>query len=129
LKYLLDTHVLIWYVQGDSALPSAWAQILDDETQEVWASHASLWEIVIKIALGKLHLSLSLTELKSFLINHQFQILQMNFDHLETLRQMPFHHGDPFDRLIIAQAITEQMICLSVDKSFKHYSELRLISE
>jgi PIN domain nuclease of toxin-antitoxin system len=88
-----------------------------------------LWEIVIKLALGKLHLSLSLAELKRFLVNHQFQILQMNFDHLETLRQMPFHHGDPFDRLIIAQAIAEQMLCLSVDQSFKHYSELRLISE
>ena len=80
-----------------------------------------MWEIAIKISIGKLKLTVSLPELKDFLIFKGFEILEFDFDDLETLLQLPFHHQDPFDRLIAAQGLTKKIEVITDDDNMKRY--------
>jgi PIN domain nuclease of toxin-antitoxin system len=82
---------------------------------------ASLWEITIKKQIGKLILTISLEELFDYADRNQIEIIPINYAHLLTLAKLPNHHNDPFDRLIISQAIAENLILLTRDKGFKKY--------
>ena len=84
-------------------------------------NHASMWEISIKISLGKLTLAIPLDMLENALIEQQFQLLGFQFLHYLTLTSLPFHHQDPFDRMIIAQSITENMTIITADEKFQSY--------
>ena len=119
---LLDTHVLIWLVEGDKNLSTVARSAIEDEDNSLYLSIASLWEITIKLSLGKLDLQLSVDEMvESFLIPGGIEILQIETSHLSILRDLPLHHRDPFDRLIIAQAQAEKMTLISADGVFDLY--------
>jgi PIN domain nuclease of toxin-antitoxin system len=121
MNYLIDTHVLIWFVEADTQLPQRIRVLISDPDSTIWVSHASIWEIVIKTSLSKLELSLSPTELEVFLTTHNFSILHTCFPHFETLKNLPYHHNDPFDRLLIAQSISEDFTMVTHDARFRPY--------
>jgi PIN domain nuclease of toxin-antitoxin system len=85
-------------------------------------SIASLWEISIKASIGKLELRIELTQLTDFLTDNKIDLLPIRIEHLEKLQNLPFHHRDPFDRLLIAQALTENLTLISRDSLFSLYN-------
>lgn len=121
MAFLLDTHTFLWFVSGDKQLPISVRNNIKDINQSCFLSAASLWEITIKEQLGKLSLSISLQELFDFADRNQIEIIPITYDHLLTLAKLPDHHRDPFDRLIIAQAIAENLVLLTRDKELKKY--------
>jgi PIN domain nuclease of toxin-antitoxin system len=127
MNVLLDTHVFIWLSINPERLSEQAAALLIDEANRWFLSVVSVWEIQIKRQLGKLTLSLPLQDL---IANQQqtngLQLLSIKLDHIFMLENLPQFHRDPFDRLIIAQAITEQMSLLSIDSVFDQYPVQRI---
>jgi PIN domain nuclease of toxin-antitoxin system len=121
MPYLLDTHAFLWFVAGDKQLPVSARKIIKDIHESCFLSTASLWEITIKYQSNKLELGISLRELFDFIDRNQIEIIPINYEHLLQLSKLPSHHNDPFDRLIIAQAISEELIVITRDKQFKNY--------
>ncbi|RYU85877.1 type II toxin-antitoxin system VapC family toxin [Mucilaginibacter terrigena] len=121
MKILLDAHTLIWFTEGDAKLSfNAKTEIAKDENQR-FISIASLWEIVIKTSIGKLELNQSIIDVKTVLDVNNISLLGINFNHLSILLNLPQHHKDPFDRLIISQAISENLTIISSDQHFSAY--------
>ena len=127
MNLLLDTHVFIWLSINLERLSEQAAVLLMDESNWWFLSIVSVWEIQIKRQLGKLTLNLPLQDL---IANQQqtngLQLLPIELDHIFMLENLPQFHRDPFDRLIIAQAITEQMSLLSIDSVFDQYPVRRI---
>jgi len=122
MKLLLDTHALIWLISGNSKLSEAAKEAFLNQDNKLFFSKASLWEITIKISLGKLVLVKEwLTAIEKEMISNGIQWLEIDIDHCKTLADLPFHHRDPFDRLLISQAISESMSIVSIDSEFSHY--------
>jgi PIN domain nuclease of toxin-antitoxin system len=121
MAFLLDTHTFLWFVSGDKQLPVSVREKIKDINQSCFLSAASLWEITIKEQLGKLSLGISLQELFDYADRNQIEIIPITYDHLLTLAKLPDHHRDPFDRLIISQAISENLVLLTRDKELKKY--------
>jgi len=121
MRFLIDTHVLIWCLNGDSALPSKWVKILDIAENIPVVSMVSLWEISIKMSLKKLEITTTLEQIHTYITSNGFEILSINLAHLNTLLTLPHHHKDPFDRLLIAQAFTENLSIISADRHFGSY--------
>ena len=121
MAYLLDTHTLLWFVAGDKQLPESSKEIIQNVNESCFLSAASLWEITIKHQLKKLELGISLEELFKFVDRNQIEIISINSLHLLQLSKLPFYHHDPFDRMIIAQAISENLKLISRDHIFKNY--------
>jgi PIN domain nuclease of toxin-antitoxin system len=121
MEYLIDTHILLWYLDGNIALPEEIANLLDS-SKRIIVSTVSLWELTIKASLNKIELSNSLEQIQQELdSNRKFEILNISFAHLNTLSGLPHYHRDPFDRLLIAQAISENLTIISADRHFKAY--------
>jgi len=126
MKLLLDTHALIWFIAGDARLSSLARRLIEPVANEVWASVASLGEIAIKVSIGKL----SLTQPFEVLVPAQLEantigILPIQSSHLVALSKLPLHHRDSFDRLIVAQAITEKFDLVSADLLLDAYPIVR----
>ncbi len=123
MRILLDTHVLIWHLEENPKRKLRHSEIIEDGSNEVLVSIASLWEMSIKAGMGKLNLPLemSLTKLEQHLVNLDFQILEIQTKHLDVLKPLPLHHKDPFDRMLIAQAISENATLVSDDEFFGLY--------
>lgn len=121
MSYLLDTHAFLWYIDGSEELSDSAKNIIQDSSIEKFVSIASLWEISIKISLNKLTLSLDFDTLPRFIQHNKFNNLLIEFNHLQQLSLLPHHHRDPFDRLLISQAITENFTIISADQHFKAY--------
>ena len=121
MKVLLDTHALIWFIEGDSKLSLNAKSEIENLNNERFVSTVSLWEIAIKSSLDKLELKKSFKELNQSIIDNDIQIITVQISHLNTLLTLLHHHGDPFDRLLISQAISENMTIISTDKHFKDY--------
>jgi len=123
MRLLLDTHSFLWFINGDNKLSSRARNLITDLDNQVLVSIASLWEISIKAGLGKLELSHPFEELipEQLALNEIDQI-SINLDHLAKLIYLPFYHRDPFDRLIIAQALVEDLPIITKDSVFQAYS-------
>ena len=121
MSYILDTHTFLWFVSGDSQLPVSVRDKIKDIHQPCFLSAASLWEITIKSQIGKLILEIPLEELFKYTDRNQIEIIPINYEHLLVLSTLPPHHGDPFDRLIVSQAIAEDLILITRDKQLKKY--------
>jgi PIN domain nuclease of toxin-antitoxin system len=120
---LLDTHILYWWLYDRPRLyPLAVQTVV--EAQEVYVSAASLWELAIKVRLGKMKADLE--EITQLIHSKDFQELPVHFRHTRAVATLPMHHGDPFDRLLVAQAMSEPLHLLTVDTRLKQYSELVL---
>jgi len=126
MKYLLDTHSLIWFIGGDAQLSTHARQLIDEEENELFISVASLWEMAIKFSIGKLDLGQPFEALfPKHLENNSIEILGITVEHLKAVCNLPFHHRDPFDRLIIAQAHVERLPVISIDTVFDSYGTKR----
>ncbi len=122
MKFLLDTHIFIWWAEEPARLSPTALTALEDESNDLVLSVASVWEMQIKIQIGKMKLSQSLPALiASQQQTNDLQILPIEYTHVLTLDNLPLHHKDPFDRVIIAQAIAESMTLVSVDTAFPAY--------
>lgn len=117
IRYLADTHIILWSVSDDERLKTQYRKILASDAT-VFASAASVWEIAIKRASGKLKAPANLAAL---LPRMRFSPLPVTLQHAEAITHLPAIHGDPFDRLLIAQARTEGLTLLSEDRYFAGY--------
>jgi PIN domain nuclease of toxin-antitoxin system len=126
MKYLLDTHALIWFLEGDERLSSKAKNIVCNDDAVIYVSIVSLWEMAIKISLGKLELSQSLEQIIAKLPQQSMTVLSVQPIHVVTLLSLPFEHRDPFDRLLIAQALRENMILMSNEVLFLRYGVNRV---
>jgi PIN domain nuclease of toxin-antitoxin system len=121
MRYLIDTQILIWLFIDSSKIPKNIDRFLKDTTNEIIVSSISIWEIAIKISIKKLILPFELKNIIQEIINMNFNILDITSEHLIKVADLPFHHKDPFDRLIISQAIIENLPVISSDKNFVYY--------
>ena len=123
MKLLLDTHIFIWWADQPEKLSQAALSALEDEANELILSVVSVWEMQIKFQLGKLKLSVPLKELvKNQQETNDLQISPLELKHVLALNPLPLHHKDPFDRLLIAQSIEEDLILVTSDSQFSAYS-------
>ncbi len=123
MKLLLDTHVFLWYISGDSRLPTAMLNAIRDPNNEVYLSVVSVWESIIKYQLGKLPLPSS-PEVYLPLQRRRHLIYSLDVDEASVteLIKLPPHHRDPFDRLLICQATANKMVLATVDSVMKRYN-------
>jgi len=124
---LLDTHTVLWFLWDDPHLgPAAKALIVDPANRKL-VSLASCWEIAIKASIGKIQLGESArTFLAREIAQNNFDLLPITLDHATAVETLPFHHRDPFDRLIVAQTQIERIPLISVDPIFDAYGVTRL---
>jgi PIN domain nuclease of toxin-antitoxin system len=118
---LLDTHTLIWFIEGDKLLSDEAISAINSTPDFNFVSIASIWEIAIKLNIEKLKLQTSFLGIQKKLDENSFKLLPVNFEHTLILRDLPLHHRDPFDRMIIAQSITENLTIIIKDKNFSLY--------
>ena len=122
MKYLLDTMVWLWSVGPSKTIGTAGLEILASREEEIYLSAASSWEIAIKTRLGKFQLPEPPGRYVPTRLNDQgIRSLPINQDHSLKVYDLPLHHSDPFDRIIIAQAIVEDMVVLTSDRVFEKY--------
>lgn len=118
---LLDTHTLIWYINGDPELSQNARTAIEADSTINFVSIASLWEMAIKISLGKLELKTPFNQISRQIEENGFEILPITFDGTLTVSTLPFHHRDPFDRIIIVQSFNNRLTVISKDKNFDLY--------
>jgi PIN domain nuclease of toxin-antitoxin system len=121
MRLLLDTHVFMWCVTGNRQLSKA-AKTTILEADSVYVSSASIWELAIKVRIGKLNINIE--QLKESIAESEFLELPVSAQHAAKVAYLPMIHRDPFDRLLIAQAICEPLIFLTADVALKSYSNL-----
>ena len=127
MRVLVDTHVFLWWIEGNRALPVKARAALADRDNECLISLVSVWELAIKAGLGKLKLALPV---QRYVVEHVaangFQMLDIQMAHVGRVEALAFHHGDPFDRLLIAQALEERIPVVTADPVFRDYGVKRI---
>ena len=120
-KYLIDTHVLIWFFEGDEQLAVKTRTFLIEEKEKIQVNMISLWEISIKINIGKLKLNQNTSEILKK--SNEYWTLRNGFTEKQLLayEKLPLHHRDPFDRILIAQAQSENLTIITKDRNFSKY--------
>ena len=124
-SFLLDTHALIWLSEDDVSLPAN-LKLMIEEADNVYVSIASLWEIAIKLNIGKLSLKKSYEIIGIEIESSDITLLPISFVDTVQVRKLPLHHRDPFDRMLVAQAINHSLIIVSQDIQLDAYSIKRL---
>ncbi|MGB6300531.1 MAG: type II toxin-antitoxin system VapC family toxin [Rivularia sp. (in: cyanobacteria)] len=118
MKFLLDTNTLIWWLANDATLSQTAIKIIANPDNLIFVSAASAWEIAIKKQIGKLNIP---DDLETQIEQNEFQALSITLSHAAYIEKLPLHHKDPFDRIIISQAICENMKIITRDKKFDIY--------
>jgi PIN domain nuclease of toxin-antitoxin system len=127
MKYLLDTHAFLWFIWNDARLSAIAASVIEAVENEIYLSLASVWEIAIKVSLGKLTLARPLPVfLPDQLQRNGFILLTPELPSVYQVASLPFHHRDPFDRMIASQCLIEEMPLLSGDVIFDTYGVNRI---
>lgn len=122
MNYLLDTHSFIWWNENSPRLPVHVRQALSDRSNQIWLSHVSVWELQIKIQIGKLTLGAPLADLIDQEIRlNRLRLLSISYDDILKLDSLPMHHRDPFDRMIIAQTLMGGFHLVACDAEFAAY--------
>lgn len=120
MSFLLDTHT--GFINGDEGLPKNVIESITNINNKCYLSVASLWEMAIKMSIEKLSLKNDFNQILNFLSENDIEVLPVSFEHIQNLLHLDFHHRDPFDRLIIEQAIIENLTIISRDHQFKNYN-------
>jgi len=120
---LLDTHTLLWFLEDSPRLPSEIKEQIESGN-EVVVSIASLWEIAIKLSINKLRLQFEFQELPNILEELEISILTLSFEDTNIYLSLPLHHRDPFDRILIAQAMNHSLSIASADIAFDAYTTI-----
>lgn len=126
MRLLLDTHIALWSIANDPRMPPSARDMIADPANEIFVSVASLWEIAIKYRLAQLgrgKMPISAREARHYFREAGFHILGITDEHAITVETLPLRHADPFDRLIIAQALTEPARLLTHDAKVATYSD------
>ncbi len=118
MRFLVDTHIFIWWINGDRRLASSLKRILKDPSNQIYVSIVSALEMAVKKRTGKLKLK---TNLKECFQKSRFEMLDLSLVHVLALDRLPLYHKDPFDRILISQAQVENLILVSVDQKIKKY--------
>ncbi len=127
MNLLLDAHAFLWFIGGDERLTSKARSSIESSENRCLVSAATLWEIAIKTSLGRLRLAMPFKDLiADQLRRNGFRLLPIEPEHLDVLVPLPFHHRDPFDRLLVAQAKAEGMAIVSADSALDAYGVTRL---
>lgn len=127
MNVLLDTHTFLWFIAGSKNLSPKARKLIEDEANRVFLSAASLGEIAIKVSLGKLALSEPFeTLIPAQLEMNSIEMLGISVSHASQVASLPFHHRDPFDRLLVSQALTEEIPIVSADEALDTYGVARL---
>ena len=119
--YLLDTHTAIWYFTGDEQLSDIAKQIIINASNPIYLSMTSIWELAIKIGLGKMQFTDKTAGFVRSAEKDNFTILPIKTSHVFALETLPMIHRDPFDRLLIATALAEQMTLITIDENIQKY--------
>lgn len=123
MRLLLDTHIFLWYITGDARLPVAVLALVRDPANEVYLSVVSVWETMVKYQLGKLPLPQSPeVYIPQQRRRHQLESLPLDEDSVTNLTRLPALHKDPFDRMLICQAIQHDLMLASIDSAVRAYS-------
>ena len=127
MRLLLDTHAFLWFVSDDERLSTRARRTISDPKNDRWLSLASVWEMAIKLSLGKLRLDVPLDEmLESEALGNAIAILGIERRHIFAVAALPYHHRDPFDRLLVCQARSERLTLVSADRAFDAYGLRRV---
>jgi PIN domain nuclease of toxin-antitoxin system len=127
VRLLLDTHTFLWFVSDSAKLSATALELIEDGSHEKLISIASLWEMAIKVSIGKLVLNRPFKDIRTELIDKNgFGVLPITFEQSVCVSTLPFDHRDPFDRLLIAQSLTEKMPIISIETPFDLYGVQRL---
>jgi len=118
VRLLLDTHILLWWLTDGSRIPQKPREVIRDGKNQVFISSASAWEIAIKRSLGKLRAP---ADLKDQVQTARFEVLNVTIDHALAVGDLPAHHSDPFDRMLVAQAILEDLTMVTQDPKIGRY--------
>lgn len=126
MKLLLDTHILICYGQNSPMLPKKFRELIVDPDNQIFVSIVTLFEIAIKIKVGKLNLGSPIANFREDLLNDNLETLPITLQHLTAYNTLPLFdaHRDPFDRLLLATALSEGFSLISLDKKFGLYKEM-----
>lgn len=124
MRVLLDTHVILWALVSPKKIPAKTRTIIQSGETDVFFSAASIWEIAIKAALGRLSSTVNAAEIAHAAIESGFEELPVRSRSAAQVAALPMHHRDPFDRLLIAQALTEPARLFTVDRALLPYSDL-----
>lgn len=122
MNLLLDTHALIWFINGDNQLPEKSINLIKNIDNKCFVSIVSIWEIAIKLSLGKLDLHGGFDEISRILRRYEIELLPITFAHIQTLMSLDYHHRDPFDRIIISQGFVENLSIVTKDENFPKYN-------
>ncbi|BAU12093.1 hypothetical protein LEP3755_26220 [Leptolyngbya sp. NIES-3755] len=126
MRLLLDTQAFLWFVLNDPALSQVARDLMLDPQNDLLISPATHWEIAIKISIGKYQLPGAFEDwMRQQIQTNELEILPIEVSHTAAIVTLPFHHKDPFDRLLIAQALIEQIAMISADRIFDDYGVLR----
>ena len=125
MNVLLDTHTLLWFISGDERTSQNARNIIESDSTKLFVSIASLWEIAIKINIGKLDLHIPFKKLQKEVLNNNFTIIPIEFTHTVQLSKLESIHRDPFDRILISQALVENFTIISKDTTFSAYKGLK----
>lgn len=127
MRHLCDTQCFIWTIESQAKLSPQALEILTDNAQRIYLSLASVWEMTIKVSLRKLRFSKPLSQVvEEEFSTYRFLPLDISLTHLKVLQTLPMHHRDPFDRLLVAQAMAENLPVISSDASFDQYGIERI---
>ena len=126
MDILLDTHIFMWFMNGDKSLTEAHRNAITNIENKCYFSIASIWEIAIKHSIHKLELASGFDKIQEFMFENDIELLPISFEHIQQLLSLELHHRDPFDRIIIAQGLTEGLIILTRDSNFGKYKVLTL---
>ena len=121
MRLLIDTQILIWLIIDTQKIPKNIHNFLNNTENEIFVSSVSIWEMAIKISIKKLILPFEVKNIIKEIKNMNMNILDISSNHLIKVADLPFHHKDPFDRLIISQAIIENLPVITSDKNFDYY--------
>ena len=126
MRLLLDTHTLIWHVGKRVALSDDAAKAIENPANQIYVSAASFWEMAIKSSLGKLNLHRPIRDIIATYQVASATLLSVTPDHTLMIENLPWHHKDPFDRMLIAQAMHEDLVLISKDGQFEKYQVARI---
>ena len=130
MKLLLDTHAFLWYISNDPRLPRYAYDAIRDKSNEVYLSVVSVWEILVKYQIGKLPLPATADEfIEESRSAHRMADLPLDRKAVSRLLSLPMHHRDPFDRMLICQALDHDLTIVTSDESFRRYNAPVLRSE
>jgi len=123
MNLLLDTHIALWAIIDSPKLSARARELINGPRAHIWISAASIWEITIKHALGKGGMPVSGKEATNYFRESGYQFLSVEVEHAAAVAELPHHHQDPFDRLLVAQALTEPMRLLTSNALVALYGE------